>query len=69
MILLLNLFPEDNVENQRVMTGKLISATDLANHFPETVGHIYPVMQGDSEQYRVAVEFTGSKNDDWLDDG
>ena len=61
MILLLNLFPEDNVENQRVMTEKVLSATDLAKHVPETVGHIYPVMQGDSEQCRVAVEFTGSK--------
>ena len=47
VILLLNLFPEDNVENQRVMTGQLLSPTDLANHVPETVGHIYPVMQGD----------------------
>ena len=63
-ILLLNLFSEQNVESQKVLTERVLSATDLANHVPETVGHIYPVMQGDS----VAMDYTGSKDDDWLDE-
>ena len=37
---------------------------ELANQNPETVGHIYPVIQGESVQYRVAVENT-DKDDDW----
>ena len=63
----MNLFLEQKVENQKMMSEKVLSATDLANHVPETVGHIYPMMQGDSKQYRVAVEYTGSKDDEWID--
>ena len=57
-ILLENLFPEQTVENQRAMTEKLLSATDLANYVPETVGHIYPVTQGDvDDEHKMYIPF------------
>jgi hypothetical protein len=41
------------------MTENLLNVEELGNQVPDTVGHIYPVIQGDSEQYRVAID------DDW----
>ena len=41
------------------MTENLLNVKELVNQTPETVGHIYPVMQGDSDQYISAVD------DDW----
>ena len=41
------------------MTENLLNVKELVNQAPETVGHIYPVMQGDSDQYISAVD------DDW----
>jgi hypothetical protein len=49
------------VANQNSMTENLLNVKELANQVPETVGHIYPVIQGDSDQYRVAVDDA----DDW----
>ena len=39
-----------------MLTENLLNVKGLAIQVPETVGHIYPVIQGDSEQYRVAAE-------------
>ena len=37
----------------------------MSKQFPEVVGHIYPVIQGDSDQFRVAEDFTENKTGDW----
>ena len=51
--------------NGRVLTENLLSSTDLTKQFPEVVGHIYPVIHGDSDQFRVTGDFTEDKNGDW----
>ena len=43
-----------------------LCAKGLEKSHLETVGHIYPVIQTEGDQYRLTEDFTEDKTDDWV---